>query len=373
MPDLVSRLDLYGIGRDYLLQRATAIDPNKVDTVGSDANLFVGSQSVVGSAVVRQLAYKINALLLTGATGPDLDRLGYDRYQEPRKGASPALGSVRFYRPTAAAGAGSVPVGTTIQTGTAINYITTTLATFGASQVDNATASVRASQAGKASQVGANQIVRIPGASALFDPTLQVNNDLATAGGEDAEIDDDYRNRLLNFWLTARRGTLGAIVQGALATPGVVSASATEVINGIGQPARIVILYIADSSGVASAELAAQVQVVLDDYRAAGIAVVIVPGIPQLVSIVLSLTFAATASTQTVSTNVQAAVVNFVNSLPVNGPLQLLQLGAVLQRFASQGLIPNASSIVSPVGDLVPALGSTLRTLPNLVTVAQAA
>ncbi len=371
MADLPSRLDFLAIARDYVLQRATRIDPSKIDLVGSDANLFVGTQSVVVSAVIRQLAYRTNALLLTGATGQDLDRLAYDRYQLARKAASAALGAVLVTRPTAAAGAGTVPVGATVQSGNGVQYTLTTPATFGSLAL-SATANVRAAQAGKATQVGANQLTQFTNRAGMFDPSLLVNNPLATAGGEDVEDDDTFRIRLLTFWTSARRGTLGAIEFGAKTVPGVVSASAVEVITAGGMPARVVQLYVADSSGVASAALAQQVAVALNEFRAGGIAVIISTSIPQLVAVTLQLTFLAGTDTVTVSGNVQAAVVNFVNSLPVNGPLLTLQLGAVLQRFASQGVVPNASSIVVPVGDLVPAIGQTLRTTPTLVTVQQA-
>jgi uncharacterized phage protein gp47/JayE len=369
MPDLPTRADLLAIGRDYVVQRATRIDPNRVDVLGSDVNLFIGSQSVVGFQLVKQLAYRTNALLLDGASGPDMDRYAWDRYQLPRKGAVGARATVRFFRASSALGAGVIPLGTTLRTLTGIDYVTTTSASFGPGTLDGVTAFVRASQAGKATQVGANQIRQFANVQALFDPTLQVNNDAKSAGGEDAEDDDDFRNRIRNFWLTARRGILAAIEFGALAVPGVVSAQAVEALNGLAQPARIVNLYIADSSGVASDALANDVLASLDDFRAAGIAVLISNSLPQIVPIQLALTFAGGTDTVTLAQNIQAAVVEFVNSLPVNGPLYVAQLFSVLQRFNSDGLVPNASTIIAPAGDLIPSLGSTLRTTLDNVSV----
>ena len=371
--DLPSRVDLYSIGRAYVLARAKRIDPGQVDVVGSDVNLFVGSQSVVHYAIVKQLGFRISSLLLDGASGDDLDRYAYDRYQIARKGASAALGTVRFFRLSAALGAGSIPAGTTLTTIGGISYVTTTTATFNLGQTDFVFANVRASQAGKATQVGKNQIRGFQNAQVLFDTTVQVNNDDVTAGGEDVEEDDDFRNRIRGFWLTARRGVLSAIEFGAKAVPGVTSAMAVEAINTLGQPARVVNLYIADSSGVASAALASQVLSSLDDYRAGGITVLVFTSIPQLISVVLSLTFAGNVDTVALSQIIQAAVVGFVNSLPVNGPLYVGQLFSVLQRYAAQGLVVKQSAIVAPAGDLVPALGQTLRTTPSFVTVGLAA
>jgi uncharacterized phage protein gp47/JayE len=368
--DLPSRSDLYAIGRGYVLDRARRIDPGRVDVLGSDVNLFVGSQSVVAYAIIKQLAYRIGALLLDSAEGDDLDRYAWDRYQLPRSGASPALGSVRFFRSAFTAGGGSILAGTVLKTLTGVTYVTLETATFGATTLDGVVVDVRATQAGKSSEVGANQVRKFDNAQAIFDPTIQVNNDSTTAGGEDVEDDDTFRNRIRNFWLTVRRGVLSAIEFGATSVPGVVSAQAVEALNTVGQPARVVNLYIADSSGVASLALARQVLVSLGDYRAGGIAVIVSTSLPQIVPIVLALTFAAGTDTLTLSENVRAAVVEFVNSLPVNGPLYTIQLGAVLQRFADSGLIVNESAISTPVGDVVPAVGRTLRTTLDQVTLA---
>lgn len=366
--DLPSRLDLYAAGRQYLIARANKLDPAQVDVVGSDANLVVGSTSVVADLVVKQLAERTAALLLDGAQGEDLDRLAFDRYGLTRKGASPALGAVRLFRATAAAGAGSVPVGTRLTTLTGFEYVTTTAAAFGASDLTSR-ANVRAAQAGKAQQAGANAIVRYAQPGALFDGTLEVNNDLATAGGEDAEDDETFRNRVRDFWRVARRGILAAIEFGARTVPGVVTAQAIEALTTGSTPARVVNLYIADSTGVASDALAQQVRNALDDFRAAGIAVLVFTSLPLLVNITLRLTFRANVDTVTLGDNVRSAVVEFVNSLAVNGTFYVAQLASVLQRFAEDGLIPDEGTVVAPVGDLVPEVGQTIRTTTQNVVI----
>ena len=98
--DFVSRLALYGIGRNYVLSRAAKINPQQVDTQGSDINLVVGGGSEVAYAVVLQLVNSFNRLTLDGAVGDDLDRYALDRYgnQLPRKGAAAALGLEVFSR-----------------------------------------------------------------------------------------------------------------------------------------------------------------------------------------------------------------------------------------------------------------------------------
>ncbi len=361
--DLPSRLDLQGIGRDYVVQRATKIDPAQVDIIGSDVNVFVGSQSQVAYALVLQLAYAVNRLLLDGAELDDLDRYAWDRYQLPRKGASPARGTVRAYRATTTAGGGTIEIGTKLQTDSGIEYVTTAACTFAAADVSK-TVTVRAVQAGKLTQVGKNQISKFSNVAALFDPTLLANNDAVTAGGEETEDDDTFRDRIRNFWNTARRGTIGAIEFGALAVPGVVSASAVEAISNT-YPARVVFLYIADSSGVASDALADLVRQSLQDYRAAGIAVIVSTSLPQIATIQMAFTFQAGLDTVTLTDVIRSAVLEFVNSLPVNGSLYKGELFAVLKRFIPSGLILNNETIIAPAGDVVPVVGTTLRTTPQ--------
>lgn len=361
MPDLPTRLDYFSIGREVVVQKSTKIDPAQVDIEGSDANLFVGIAAVLADQITKQLAFRTAALLLDGADDEDLDRYAFDRYNLTRKGASAARGTVTFSRTSVAAGAGSVPIGTKLRTDTGVEYVTTTVASFTASAT-SASANVRAAQAGKATQVGPNAINRVAQPQLLWDATLEVTNLKTTAGGENAEDDETFRARVRDFWRTARRGILAAIEQGALTVDGVVSANAVEALTGSGDPARVVFLYIADSSGVASDALAEEVKVALDDYRAAGIAVLISTSTPLIVDIQLRLAFLAGVDTRTLTDQIRAAVVEFVNSLAVNGPLYYGQLFSVLQRFVADGLILNQGTIVAPIGDLVPPVGQTIRT-----------
>ena len=342
-----------------IVQR-NGIDPAQVDTVGSDVNLYVGSTSFLAQEVTRQLGARAAALMLDGSEGEDLDRYAWDRYQLLRKDAAAAVVPVRYFRATTAGGSGSVPKDRSLLSLGGIEYVTATGATFGATTTTQP-ATARAAKAGKAFQVGRNQLRRFR--DAPFDPSLEVTNDVPAAGGEDREDDDAFRERVRAFWLAARRGTLGAIEFGALTVPGVVSASAVESIDASVRPARIVTLYVADGSGVSNEALAARVREVLFEWRAAGIFVLVSSSVPSIVPVVLRLRFAANAQgTAALAETVRAAVFEFVNSLPVNATLLQGDLFAVLRRFASSGLFADQGSVVEPAGDVVPAPGTTLRT-----------
>lgn len=366
--EILSRHDLHEIGREYVHSRARRIDPRVVDTQGSDANLFVGASAFIGAAVSNQIGQGVADLFLDSCFGEQLDRYVFDRYRLIRLGAAAALGTVVFSRPSAAVGAGSIATGTKLVTLTGIEYITLEDGTFVPGAL-TASVTVRASQAGKSFQIGANGIRKFDDIQLIFDKSIQVNNPEACAGGEDVEDDDTFKQRVKNFWQAQRRGTLGAIEFGALLVPGVTSASATDELDYAGNPARVVRLIVADSSGIASRALANKVQTSLNEWRAGGIFVYADVSTPQIVSIELKLVFVAGVDTVSLAQQIRAAVVGYVNSLGVGQTLQLGDLYAVLSRYKSSGLIvqvpasdaPEQATIVSPVADVVPLTGRTIR------------
>lgn len=369
MPDLPTRAQYFQIARAHIVQRNTKIDPEQVNIRGSDVNIVAGTSSVLAAHVTQQLGARTAALTLDGCeTDEELDRYAYDRYLELRKGASAAVGSARIFRATIAGGAGTVPAGTRIATLTGVDYITTTSASFGAGDLTSR-ADVRAANAGKASQVDRGAIVRFSQPGTLFDRTLQITNDNPTAGGEDVEDNETFKARIRDFWRTARRGILAAIEAGAKSVPGVVSAMALEVSTPDGSAARLVQLFIADSSGVASDALGRIVATALDDYRGGGVQVVIYTSYPSIVGISLRLRFQANVDTATLTDNIRSAIVVFVNSLPVNGTLTRGDLFSVLRRYVEDGLIVSEETITAPTGDLVPTVGQTLRTTVANVTI----
>jgi hypothetical protein len=368
--DLPTRQDLFNIGRAYILDRATKIDPAQVDIQGSDVNLFVGASSVIAHALIAQLGYQISRLFLDGAKDneEDQDRLAWDRYRLPRKGASAAIATVVFSRPTADAEDGTIPTGTVLMTVNDVQYVTTSDAIFGGDTLST-TATAQAVQAGKEYQVGANYITRIR--DAVFDDTIMVTNPEPSEGGEAREDVDTFDLRIRDFWNSARRGTLSAIEFGALTVPGVTSAKAIEVLDPQGNPNGAVMLYFADSSGVANSTMVPLVRTALSEWRAAGIYVQIVAGMPQIVNISLHLQFTVGADASSLTNIVRAAVVEYVNSLPITAILTRAGLFSLLQRYVADGLVVGDGAIVEPVGDLVPDVGRTIRTTINNVTVVQ--
>lgn len=370
MAELLSRLDLYNIARRYVLTRARKIDPEQVDVEGSDINIICGVSSHMAAAVVAQFADRLGAHMLGSARLDDLDRWLLDHYELPRKGAAAAVVPVRFYRATSAGGAGTIPAGTLLEALTGPQYVTKLDVSFGGSDLA-VSVDARATQAGKEYQVGANQIRRIvslPGGATIFDSTISVNNDVKAAGGEPREGDEDYRYRGRAYWRSVAKATLSAIEFGALEVQGIASAQAVEAVTQSAMPARVVNLFAADSSGVSNTALGRTVSSNLDDWRAAGIAVLVSNSTPQMVDVVLALAFSSTVDSLTLTNTIRTAVVGYINSLGVNATLTRAALYSVLQRYASRGLVVADSSVVTPAGNVVPTSGYTLRTTLERVT-----
>lgn len=369
---LPSRLDFYERGRQYVIQKTTKIDASMIDVEGSDANLIVGATSFMAQKVAQQSAQE-NSEHFLDPSMPDesLDRLVFDSFAGmTRKGAAPSYVPVQLARPSNAAGAGTIPANTKVLSLAGVEFVTVAPASFGASDTSGITVTVKSVLAGIAYNVGKNQIRSFADANLLFDPTITINNADRSAGGADRESNDLLVARAQKFFITARRGTLGAIEFGALAVPGVESAHADEVVTTGLNPARVVLLYIADGTGVSNVALGNIVRNSLLEYRGGGAAVIIATSVPELVSVQLALKFAVGSDTVTITENIRAAIVGFINSLGVNQPLLRNDLGAVLSRFRSDGLIPDAATIASPLGDVYPDPGSTLRAQLDGVTVA---
>ena len=380
MPALPSKTDLLNVARTYVKTHAVRVDPAVVDLAGSDLNIFVGSVAGLGVYLVNQLAAQVGAHRLATSDVEDLDRLVRDLLQELRKGAAPARAPLTWSRPNAAAGAGAVPIGTRVAAAGA-EYRTTSTATFSASGL-SAACDAEAVRAGRDYQVGANALTRVVQPQLLFDPSLRVTNPEAAAGGEPREEDDAFRERARSIVRNARRGTLGAIETGLTSVPGIASALAVEAYGPIYYelgsfrslgvatpvPARVVVGYVADSSGVANAALARAGERALAEWRPAGTQVVVLAGLPTIVTVRLRLAFSAGVDTAALAEVVRAAVVEYVNSLRVGETLVRAGILALLLRYRSSGLVVGEGSVVEPAGDVVPEPGRTLRSRLEDVT-----
>lgn len=202
--------DLFRVARDEILVRNAAISRDVVEREGTDANILVASGVAAADEVVGQLTDVAAGLFLDSARGDDLDRLVFDRYGLLRKPAAPSDGIVTFSLTpagTANPAAFTIPSGTILQTPDGIQFITTVTTTFPALSL-TLQVPVRSTLAGLSQQAKAGTITSIVSAITGSPSNLVVTNALATAGADDAELDDSLRDRARAFFTTARRGTI---------------------------------------------------------------------------------------------------------------------------------------------------------------------
>lgn len=372
MPDLPTRADYFRIGADEVLIRSAARPPGQrltseqVFTEGSDINIVIASASALAEEITRQLAVRLAALFLDGATGEDLDRLVADRFSPTivRKSATPALATVEFSRISGALPAVSIPAGTRLRSASGIEFETTVAVALAAASTGPVSASAQCRQAGIAGNVAAGAINQI--VSTLTDPSVIVVNPAVAAGGDETESDARLRARARDFFRTARRGTLAAIEFGALTVPGVRQATAIEEVDSLGNPTGRVSLYVADALGQANAALVLAVRAALLEYRSAGVIVDISSATPLFVPITFNLRFSAGTDTTAAFAQVQAATISAVGALAPSQTLPVSLLFSVARSVP--GVIVLDDAIVAPVGDLVPAPGQVIRTRLDLVT-----
>ncbi len=383
MADTPNFADLQRVARDEVLARNGNLTPEVVEREGTDANILIACDAAVGEEVIGQIQRVEAGLFLDSSTGAALDKLVFDRYGLLRKPAAPAIGAALFQTATLSAVTFAIPVNTTLQSDSGNQYITTAEVNYPAGATSPVSVPIRSVLAGlgQAASVGSiNAIISdIPGA-----PTdLGVTNGEATAGSDDQEPDASFRDRARKFFLTARRGTRLAIEQGALAVAGVRTATAFEIIDSSGRPARIVQLVVSDaftdvlasytaspppSYAIQSQQLAATIFQQLDDVRAAGIYVDVIVAQVVLQPIVLRLAYQAGVDTEQVSASARAAAVSYVNSLAPGVALIYNDLRAAVQ--ATPGLSVTGNEIASPSGDVLPNPLQVIRT--SLAIVARA-
>lgn len=373
--DLPTRDDYFDIGseevfsRSSVRTRSTRISPEAVTTEGTDINIIIAACSAMADEATRHLSLRMAALFLDSAEGDDLDRLVADRFSPTivRKQAAPAVVTVDFFRSIPPSGGAAVifPIGTKLRTEQGTEFVTTTVASLALNSTGPVPAVAEAVQAGTVGNVEKEQITAF--VQTPTDPEAQVINPAVASGGTDIETDAQLRERARDFFRVARRGTLAAIEFGALTVNGVESATATEILDGLGKPTGVVQLQIADVNGNSNAILADAVKNALFEFRAAGVVVDILLSAPQLEDIAYTLAFRPATDTNTAIQQLKTIVDASVNLLAPGEPLLRSLLIALARSIP--GAIVTEDSVVTPATDITPGVAKTIKTSIDRVTV----
>lgn len=362
--DLITAEEFSQAARSALLAGSSPLSEDVVDLETSNAGLVRSAIATMGVQLSRQVQQGLQGLYLGSARGTALDLLVRDRYGIERLGASPGVGEVRISRPTATYGAIAVPAGTQISAG-AVTIETTEDVAFGAVDLGPYTMDVQTTKGGSNQAVAAGTPLQVQG---LDDTSIvaELVDDLV--GADDEESDAELAQRAREFWVNARRGTVGAVLNGLLATGGVYRATVQEVLDAEGHQLGYVEAWISDRAGRSNSALAALAGQTLEEYRPCGCRVVIGTSSPTYVEItIFGISFAAGTDTSAKRDAIKVAVMAEVNNLRPGETLRLARLYYVLSTIA--GVTVPAGSISEPIGDLEADSDESIRTRLDLITV----
>ncbi len=377
MADLPTFDDLFRIGKLEALARNRKLAATEFDRKGSDLNILTALSASMADECVGQLANLWAASFAGTARGPALDRKITDIYPDLiRKQASPSVGYVTFAFSSGTSF--TIPDGTRLTTEDGIQFITVGDAAVASGETSKRVP-VRSSQAGSGQKAGTNKINSIMDQIPSAPANIAVSNAAATFGGEDREEDGDYLVRFRVHYLAARRATKGAIQSAILGIPGVVKCTVIENLDALGRPIGYVRAVVSDSfteqfantavlpvtyqNQVAS--LTDQIESVLEEWRAAGVGVVVEIAKVVMQPVRLSLTYLAGTDEESIKARVLALVIQYINNLP---PGTALRLQAIRDTIAPvPGLYITGAEVVSPTGDRVPEVNEVLRTSSSFV------
>ena len=370
----------FRIGRDEILTRNENLALSAVDREGSDANVMLAGAGAMAEEVIAQLADVAEGLFLGSASGRKLDKYLFDRYGLVRKQAGASEGTASFSTTVANPTAFTLPGNTLLQTPDGVQFITTGAVVFPVATTGPVVVPIRSLLAGADQRVRIGKITSIVSTIPGAPDDLVVTNGVATAGGADKERDESFRDRGRRFFRTARRGTLEAIEATALGVSGVTKATAIEVLDVSGRPARVVELIVTDDftdalvvQGVVPPAYEAQSQQLsvsvfnsLSNTRGGGIFVLVRVAQVVLQPVLLQLRFQAGVDTNVVALAARATALTVVNDLSPGIDLDPADIVAALRSVA--GLDVTGDEVVTPAGVVVPEELQVIRTSLDLVT-----
>lgn len=282
MAEIPTFPELYAAAQAEIQTRnSTLTDFNE----GSVLDAVAGASGVLSDEVARLLVQLFESQFFATATGSDLDDLAQDRLQLTRNTAGTAIVTLTWTR--VAAGSYLIPAGTAFSAvnnnGEIVTFSSTAGVTVNPGDVTVSVA-VIADVAGRGSNVEANTITTVVD-TVLSDPSATVTNAARAAGGSDAETDEEFRERIRLFYTSLRRGTKAALRTGALTVAGV------SVVT-IDEQYPITFVYVGDPDGSGNQTLADNVATELENWRAAGSFVQVLPAsreeLPLSLAVVLT-------------------------------------------------------------------------------------
>lgn len=198
------------------------------------------------------------------------------------------------------------------------------------------------------------------------DKTVSCTNRDPASGGRQLETIPELLARARDWFLNAPRGTLSAIQYGARQTPGVVTATGRELTRPVKPydneiPIFRVRLAIGDIAGQAGTALVADTRKTLQEWRGAGIPVLLVGSLVNEVKVLWSgLKAKAGYTLATLQSELSAKMIAFADTLGADIPIERADLFSIAKAIEGFEGVP-AGSLVQPANDVEPPAGYTNR------------
>jgi uncharacterized phage protein gp47/JayE len=360
--------ELYEIALAEALFQSAAVSEQVARAQGSTLWWELNSMAAPGAEVAYQVAERFRNSFLDTATGPGLDRLVADRYNESRQPATAAVVELTFTRITDV-GDLTIPAGTTIQT----EDQSLRFRTERELQIpDGSTVgSVRSTSTALGSDQAAAADTLIEFSGGVLEDGLAVTNVERSAGGNDRETDGELRARVRGVYVNAARATLTALVQGAHTVEQVRTAAAYETTDASGCPVGAVSVVVADAAGNSNSALETEVEETLEEWRAAGIPVEVIGGVRVERDISVRVVFESNTSTEAALLSVRRAIVAFVNRLVPRSEDNVEDAIAKAVSILTPGYVESAVrtvprvvgvTVLEPAATEVPEVGEVFRT-----------
>lgn len=311
--------------------------------------------------VLRYAAQRFKETFIDGARGDALVALVNDHYNIQKDPATSAAVVVRLSRTSSGAG-GTIEAGTRVATaldgnGDEVQFTTDVDQVVGAG--DNGPFDIPATctVTGPSGNVSAATVTRV--IDQLFD-TFTVTNPSAAGGGNLEESDLELQQRARNFWTTLRRGTLAALEFGARLVTSVRIVKAIE-----DEDTGDVTVVVSDADGNSTAQMIADVEAELENWRAASTIVTVAGSTPLLVDVV---------GTMEVDDGIDPAVLAPLVNAAIEARMKKQRQGELLHldsiKAAGIAIDPdgiNAIHLSTPVATVVPSAFQVVR--PGTVSI----
>ncbi|WP_298621483.1 baseplate J/gp47 family protein [uncultured Zoogloea sp.] len=356
--------DLFLAARARLLALTDRYTAAAIDKEGNDINILLRIMAGVGEELsLESSAQDLARALATVASTTDeqVERLCSDLTggQVRRFGDASAIVDLQWSRQNTYAL--TLDAGTTASDLQGNVYRLVNPISWSSGQNTPKTVLAEAENTGRQGNVVGGSITKP--SSNLGDTTLSVTNPTAASGGREQETIPELISRARDWFLNAARGTLSAIEYGAKQDPGVVQATATELLfegNTTQLPFYRVTMTIADANGQAGTALANRARAKLQEYRCAGVPVLLVGGSVLYVPLRWQKLVYAKGYDPA---SVQAALVAKLLAVSLGPDIKLERsLLLAIAKLQVDGIagVPN-DALLSPAADVTPPAGYTIK------------